>query len=137
MSGNKPPRSAWLRLVVNNRFVVVGEKKDAPELTLLPGEKEDIPPAPAPATLLALPSPAVRQCADRLVAAYHQEQLNQKELNQIPGLCLRIQLEPGFAPDILEAAAIELERRGWTVTSADFPERDIARAKALWLRPYA
>lgn len=134
MFSDKPPRSAWLRLVVSNKFVVVGDKKDAPELTLLSGDKEDAPPPTA--TLLALPSPEVRSCADRLTAAYHQEQFNQKELNQPPRLCLRVDCR-GIAPDILEAAVIELERRGWTVTSADFPDRDIRRATALWLRPYA
>lgn len=128
-SSDRPPTSGRLRLVVSNKFVVVGEGQP-PALSILQGDRNDQnSEPPAVARIIPLPSPAVKACADRLVAAYHNEQPLQ------PRLCLRVECS-GIAADLLEAAVIELERRGWTITSADFPNTDIRQAKALWLRPY-
>ena len=130
-SSDRPPASGRLRLVVSNKFVVVGEGQP-PALSILQGDRNDenSEPPPAVAQIIPLPSPAVKACADRLVASYHNEQPLQ------PGrLCLRVECS-GIAADLLEAAVFELERRGWTITSADFPDNDIRQAKALWLRPY-
>ena len=83
---------------------------------------------------MALPTPKVVACADALEQAYHQARLLSPALT-----CLRV--ETGNIPgELLEAAALELERRGWTVTpvpTANFPNDEIATAHALWLKPYA